>query len=253
MSQLLELIKEEPFKFVIPTPGKCFKSRIGRRDKVLLLVLNKGYVEADSLDVCYYVTAFLDSHKNSLFIPIGNIEKIKLTSSNKVVYRQRIYFKSFATLLKVLRELKASIIVDKSFEVTTNTLMNVIDDLPVLERYAKDVKTDVNTWLTNVFKILIYEACKKLNMTNMLNLTSSVYKLPKGVTGYLNRAPLLCGSYSVINHTSSVFRVEDLSNEALYDSDIFDKKIVGDVKRLLDYGYTDINVRKDIKGGAFKF
>lgn len=43
MSKILELIKEEPFKFVIPTPGKCFKSRISKRDKVLLLVLNKGY------------------------------------------------------------------------------------------------------------------------------------------------------------------------------------------------------------------
>lgn len=253
MSQLLELIKEEPFKFVIPNPGKCFKSRISKRDKVLLLVLNKGYIEAESLDVCYYVTAFLDSHKNSFFIPIGNIEKVRLSRTKKVVYRQRIYFKSFATLLKVLKELKASIIIDKSFEVTTNTLMNVINDLPILERYARDVKTDVNTWLTNVCKILIYESCKKLNMTDMINLTSSVYQVPKGTGGYLNRAPLLCGSYSVINHTSSVFRVEDLTNETLYDNSIFDKKITGDVKTLLDYGYTDFNIKKDIKRGVFKF
>lgn len=253
MSQLLNMIKEKPFKFVIPTPGKCFKSRIGKKDKVLLLVLNKGYIEADNLETCYYVTAFLDSHRNDFFVPVGNIEKIKLSRSKKVVYRQRIYFKSFATFLKVMKELQASIVIDRNFEVSTNTLMNVLSELPILERYAKDVKSDVNTWLTHVCKILIYEACKKLDMCDRINLTEDVYKVSKGVTGYLNRAPLLCGSYSVINHTSSVFRVEDISNQTLYDEDIFDKNIVGESKELLDYGYTDNNVKQDIKKGVFKF
>lgn len=253
MSQLLSIIKGKSFKFVIPTPGKCFKSSIGKKDKVLLLVLNKGYIEADSIETCYYVTAFLESHKNDFFVPVGNIEKIRISKSKRIVYRQRIYFKSFSTFLKVMKELQAFIIIDKDFEVTTNTLMNVIDDLPLLERYAKNVKENVNSWLTNVCKILVYESCKKLNMLDKINLTSEVYATTKGVTGYLNRAPLLCGSYSVINHTSSVFRVEDLSNKNLYDNDVFDKNIVEDIKELIDYGYTDNNVKKDIKRGVFKF
>lgn len=252
MSQLFNMIREKPFKFVIPTPGKCFKSKIGRRDKVLLLVLNKGYIEAKDIETCYYVTVFLDSHKEGIFVPVGNIEKIKLTKSDTIVYRQRFYFKSFATLLKVLKELNSVLVIDKKFEVTINTLMNVIEDLPILERYAKDVKSDVSTWLTHVFKILIYEACKKVGMKNRVNIDDSVYKLPKGVSGFLNRAPLLCGSYSVVKHTSSVFRVEDITNEDLYDSDIFDKDIIGEVKELIDYGYTDNNVKNDIKRGVFR-
>lgn len=249
MSHLLNLIKEKPFNFVIPTPGKCFKSRIGRRDKVLLLVLNKGYIESDSIETCYYVTVFLATHKNDFFVPVGNIEKIRLNKTGKIVYRQRIYFKSFSTFLRVMKELNAHIIIDNNFRVSTNTLMNVIDDLPILERYAKIVKSDVNTWLTNVFKILIYEACKKYDMCDMINLSDYVYKLSRGSVGYLNRAPLLCGSYSVIHHTSSVFRVEDLSNKVLYDSDFIDKE---QKCNLLCYGYTDKNVKNDIKRGVFK-
>lgn len=249
MSKLISEIKDKSFKFVIPTPGKCFKSRIENNDRVLLLVLNKGYIETEDLETCYYLTVFLDSHKHNLFVPVGNIEKVKLSNSNKIVYRQRIYFKSFATFLKVMKELNSSIIIDKDFKVTTNTLINVAKELPILERYAKSVKSDVNSWLTNVLKILIYEACKKLNMTDKINLSDSVYNLQEGVSGYLNRAPLLCGSYSVIRHTSSVFRVEDLSNKVLYDSNAFNKSRK---KEVLNYGYTDSNIRKDIKRGVLK-
>lgn len=246
MSHLISLIKNEPFKFVIKTPGKCFKSKIARRDKVLLLVLNKGYIETNTLDVCYYITAFLDTHRGGIFVPVGNIEKVKLTGSNTVVYRQRIYFKSFSVFLRVMKELNASIIISDDFRVTTNTLMNVLDDLPKLERYAKDFKMDVDSWLTKVCKILIYEACKKLDMCDMINLNTSVYDLPKDITGFLNRAPLLCGSYSIVNHTSSVFMVEDTSNKVLYDNDTY-------YKSAINYGYTDNNIKEDIKKGVFKF
>lgn len=252
MSQLFSLIKDEPFKFVIKTPGKCFKSKISKRDKVLLLVLNKGYIESNSLEVCYYLTMFLSSHKGNIFVPVGNIEKIKLSKDGKIVYRQRIYFKSLVVFLKVMKELKSKIIIDDDFKVTTNTLMNVIDELPLLERYAKDVKMDVDTWLTMVCKILIYEACRKLDMLNNINLSTNVFNLPKDTSGFLNRAPLLCGSYSIINHTSSVFRVEDTSNNILYDLDICNKNIIESSKNILDYGYTDSNVKKDIKRGVFQ-
>ena len=89
-------------------------------------------------------------------------------------------------------------------------------------------------------------------MTDKINLSDSVYNLQEGVSGYLNRAPLLCGSYSVIRHTSSVFRVEDLFNKVLYDSNAFNKSIKSRKKEVLNYGYTDSNIRKDIKRGVLK-
>lgn len=245
MSQVLSLIKDKPFKFVIPTAGKCFKSKIAKKDKALLLVLNKGYVEADDIETCYYVSTFLESHKSSLFVLCGNIEKIKLSKSEKIVYRQRVYFKSLATLLKVLRELNSSVIIDKNFKITTNTLLHCVSDLPYLERYAKRLKLDVDTWLTCVCKILIYEACNKLDMLDKINLTDEVYNIPTTESGFLDRAPMLCGSYSVISHTSSVFRVEDTSNKKLYSTSV--RESLG----VLSYGYTDRNVRKDKKRGVF--
>ena len=238
MSKLLNDIKDKSFRFAIPTLGKCFKSRIGKKDKVLLLVLNKGYIETDDIETCYYVTVFLDSHRNDFFIPVGDIDKIK-SHDGKILYRQRVYFKSFITLLKVLKELDAQIVIPDDFEVTTNNLINVVDDLPYLERYAKKFNTDVDTWLTNVCKILIYDSCKEFDMCERVNLSESVYNVPKG---YLNRAPLLCGSYSIIRHTSSVIRVDSDLSPNLYSGE--------KTKGILPYGYTDSNVNFDRKRGV---
>lgn len=238
MSKLLNDIKDKSFRFVIPTLGKCFKSRIGKKDKVLLLVLNKGYIETDDIETCYYVTVFLNSHKNNIFVPVGDIDKI-LSSNGSILYRQRVYFKSFTTLLKVLKELNASIVIPDDFHVTTNTLVNVVEELPYLERYAKKLGLDVDTWLTHVCKILIYDSCKEFDMCERVNLSESVYNVPRG---YLNRAPLLCGSYSIIRHTSSVIRVDSDLSPNLYSGE--------KTKGILPYGYTDSNVNFDRKRGV---
>lgn len=252
MSHLLESIKDKPFNFVIPVAGKCFKSRIGFRDKVLLLSLNKGYIEADSLETCYYVTVYLETEHDGFFIPVGNIEKIKLSDTDDVVYRQRIYFKSLSLFLRVVKSLNCQMVVPNTFKVTTNSLLDIINELPILERYAKAVKSDVDTWLTNVCLILLYDACKMTGVSDRINLDDSVYALANQ-DGYLNRSPLLCGTHSAVNNISSVFRLENTEDTRFYSNDIFGKSIVDGNKTLNCYGYTDKNVRRDIKRGVFRF
>lgn len=236
MSHILDDIKEKEFKFVIPVLGKCFKSRISRRDKALVLVLNKGYIEADNIETCYYTTLFLSSHRSNYFVPVGNIDKVQ-NKSNNIVYRQRIYFKSLLVLFKVLKELNVDIEIPKSFRITTNNLVSVIKDIPMLERYARDFRVDIDTWLTEVCKVLLYSLCEELDMVDKINLTSRVLKVPMG---YLSRAPLLCGSYNVISHTSSVIVPKGLS-KLLYST----YNSVSDIP----FGFTDKNIAYDMERG----
>lgn len=239
MSQLFDTVKEYPFRFVIPTLGKCFKSRISRKDKALLIVFNKGYIETDDIFSCYYISTFLSTHKGNLFILVGNIDKVK-RADGKVVYRQRVYFKSFVTFMTAMSKLNAYIVIPNDFYVSTDALTGVVKELPYLERYARKFKVSINKWLENICKVVIYEVCKDYKMCSKVNLTEKVLDIPKG---YLDRAPMLCGSYNILTHTSSVIT---LCNR--YDTDLFSGNSSANK---LPYGYTDCNVEFDIKRGVF--
>lgn len=241
MSDVLNIIRNGDFTFVIPKSGKCFKSKISKNDNALVLVLNKGFIESKDFEVCYYASKFFESYKDNYFVPVGNIEKIKLDKNN-FVYRQRFYFKSLLSLLKLVKSFNGFIYIPSSFRVDSNSLVNVSDCLPFIERYAKIVKSSVDDWLTNVLKILLYETCLKLDMSEHINLDESVLVIKSGVVGYLDRAPLLCGSYDISKHTSSILRVEDFNNTSFYSSKC-------DIN---NYGFTDKNIKRDIKEGVFK-
>ena len=239
LSELFNSIKEKQFNFVIPNPSKCFWVKLNRNDNALLFNMNRGYIETSDIESCYYLSLFLVSNKDKFFKLLGSIDKVKLEDGN-IVYRQRICFKSFYTLLLVIKSLKGKLVIGNDFNINTNCLTYCGGELPAMEKYANKFKLDVNTWLTLSLKIHIYYLCKKLSILDKLVLDNGIMKLQRGTKGFLDRSPFLCGT-SLDGSTSSILKVEDYDNSMLYSGN-----------KKLSFGYTSSNIRRDIKIGLFK-
>lgn len=219
-------------KFIIPCAGKLFYSNIEKEQQALGLVLNKGYFESPSLQD---LLVLMDELNINLFIRVGNIDRI-IKKDKSIVYRQRIYFKSLLQLLIFLKQNGIILDITDTFKVTINNLLNVIDELPKLEYIAHQQGVDIETYLTDACKIHLHCLLTSLNMYSVFR-----NQIPRLVRreGYLDLAPLLVSSYSIKQHTSSLF-IEPKSSivpgmfsyEEIYD------------KENLKIGYTLGNIEK---------
>ncbi len=225
-------------KFVVPSAGKMFRSSIAKNDEALCFILNKGYIESDSLftlqDLVNKVSDIAE------FVIVGTIQGVVV--DGVTVYRQRLFFRSIVKLLKLLHSFGMRFELDTGFHITINNIMNCINELQYLERYAAKFDETIDTWLTNCCIVHLNNLMTEMGVYNPYEQVTN--RILAGRVGYLNRAPFLGGSYSIDTHSSSLVLLElPLSDRRMYtvNPDRVDQLI---------YGYTSSNILKDLKEGV---
>lgn len=238
MSLLNTIARKGINKFVVPCTGKMFHSSISKNDSALCFVLNKGYFETKDF---LSMTSILDDVADiKEFILVGGVDKV--SSKGVVCYRQRIFFKSLNKLLLFCKSFGLCFELDSDFRVSINSILNCVDDLVFLERYAKRFDESIDTWLTHCCIIELHYYMCSLGMYSSLGDKVNKYLVNK--VDYLSRAPFLISSYSIDNKNSGIFLGFDINDIRLY-------KEYRTGKDLLKLGYTKKGVKSDIKGGKF--
>lgn len=218
-----------------------FKSNISKTDKALCFVLNKGYLEFSDLASLLNILDIFSEVKG--IILVGKIDKVRLKSTKAIVYRQRIFFKSIKTLLSYCKVHGIRIDVPDSFHISIGNLMNCLEELPYIEKYASRLNETIESWLTHSCLIHFHYLLESMDMYSPLERCLEI-ELDRKI-GYLDRAPFLIASYNIDNHTSALFLDLDTGNKKLYSSEVSKDKLC------INYGYTDKNVKEDEKGGVF--
>ena len=228
-------------KLVIPYPGKMFKSSIAPNDKALCFVINKGYLEISDLNTMLNIQDEFAKLDGVIFV--GKTEKIRLKATKTIVYRQRLFFKSLRSVLGICKVLGLRFELGDDFHITVNNVLNCIEDLKYLERYSLKFKEPIDVWLTNCCIIHLHVLLKNMKMHS--NLGTRVTKILNNKVGYLDRAPFLVSSYNIDTKSSAIFLELDTTDKRLYSKDIKEKLFI-------EYGYTDCNIKEDIRKGVFK-
>lgn len=237
MSIAAAVTSKSKSKFVIPCAGKMFRSSIQDNDKALCFLVNKGYFETE--DLTSMLDLVDDANRFDEVILVGEIEKVRLAKSKKIVYRQRIFTKSLNKLCSICKVLGVRIDLSPQFKVTINSIMNCRDDLPFLERYAKRFNETIDVWLTHCCVVELFYYFKSRGIAT--NMEWMVERFLRGREDYLYRAPFLVSSYDIKSHSSSVFLGFEAKDRRLYRDDVTGLE-------LLKYGYTKNNVEADAKG-----
>lgn len=234
-------------KFVVPCAGRLFRVNVSEHNKAVCFCLNKGYFEMTDLGMLLDVMDALDDWKSEygkgkkLFIPVGRPDKVRLMSTGKVVYRQRLFFRSLSGLLSVMARFGLRFEVMPNFRITINNIINCSEDLKYFERYASEFDETIDTWLTNSCLVHLHRFLVQIRQHSSLD--HRVLEVLAGRMGYLDRAPFLALGYGLDKNTSSLFigGGQDSRAYSVADLDAFK----------LDFGYTSENLEKDKTGGVF--
>lgn len=239
MSIVTALTAQTDCRLVIPTPGKMFRSSISKKDKALCFVINKGYIDAVNLQSLLVI---IDEFDNDDLITVGRTEKVILSKTKRIVYRQRVFFKSLYKMFNICHTFGIRVELGQDFRISINSIMNIADELPYLEKYASVFGESIDVWLTNCCIVHINNLLLSQRMYS--NMSKRVSKILNEKVGYLDRAPFLISSYSISKHLSALFLETDITDRRLYSY------VIGD-KADMNYGYTTKVVSNDIKKGIF--
>jgi hypothetical protein len=226
-------------RFIVPCAGKMFHSSIPNKDTALCFVINKGYFETD--DLLSMLSILDDVTGVKEFILVGKIEKISINGGLQIVYRQRLYFKSLYKLLCLCKNLGLRFDIAPDFRISINNVMNCLDDLVYLERYAMRFDESIDSWLTHCCIIELYFYLKSMNM--FASLGKQANSLLRNKVNYLHRAPFLISSYNIEKHSSSIFLGFEVKDKRAYDVEVTGEALLAE-------GYTTKNVEKDKKEGV---
>ena len=253
MSKEAEHLKLNNISFIIPQISSLEYSNISKTDKALCYVLDRGFIEAESLKSCYLMSTFLCSTLSNKFFKVGSIDKVKL-KTQKTVFRQRIYFTDLSLLLSILSNFSIDLIIPKSFRVRISNFVNCNECIPNLTKYLKKkgyTNYSLDSWLTDSCIIQLFILCKLDNVN--LSLYKSLSKIYK--KGLLVRAPYICGDFSLIKKRSSlVVLPSDIVKNNTYDGILSNTGLSSSYtikhnnKSVPMFGYTLRNVKHD-KGG----
>ena len=220
-------------KLVIPCAGKMFYSSISGEKQVLCFVINKGYIETSSLDGMLTTLDDLDSKS---IIKVGNVDKVRVKKSNRIVYRQRVYFKSITEILVLCKRNGIKFEISPSFKISINNIMNVIDELGKLEYFARQFDETIDVWLTNCCIIHIHNLLLSLGMWS--DLGGRVANILKDKHGYMDFAPFLISRYDIKKHISSVYiEQEQRLIDGMYSKPLYNGSD-------LSVGFTTDNIEK---------
>lgn len=230
-------------KFVVPCAGKMFRSNVTEKNKALCFVLNKGYIQTDTLEEMKNFKSGIKEKYDTIF-PVGNIDKVILTKGGKLVYRQRFFFKNFQIMLDACKYYGLTFEIGNSFEITINNVINCNEDLKYLEFYAKKFNETITEFLTNACLIYVRDFLRVNDICN--NIPIDIEKFLEGKRSYLERAPFLIVSYSIDKKESGIFILDN----NFKDNRKFDIEKNHTID-LVDYGFTEENVQEDLKNRVF--
>ena len=230
-------------KFVIPCAGKMVWSTVSKTDKALCFVLNKGFVETDTLEDMLDIIDYIRKHSDTLLI-VGNIDKVKLRNSEKIVYRQRVFYNDLKELILMCASYGMKIEVPDTFRISIDNITRCVDILPYIEKYASFFNETIENWLTKTCLIHLKNLLMLYDVLFAYNLSLNIDG--ERAEGYMNRAPFLMSSFDTRLKKSSVF-IEPMSvfdNKKYYESEIINRN---DLE--LINGFTLNNIANDKKEG----
>lgn len=226
-------------KVVIPCAGKMIYSRLTPMNKALCFVLNKAYVQFDTLKEMIIFLRELKEEDGFYFV--GEIEKIKLAYSKDLVYRQRLYFKDFGAMLDKIKYFGLGFELDEDFHISIDSIVDCKDALPYLKTYASKFNEDIEDYLTNTCIVQISDILSYKGIVNLYE--ERVNEILSGKVGYLNRAPLILSSFNFEGHKSSVFLMKSFKDKRMY-SELRDRDFH-------DFGFTYENINLDKRHKVF--
>ena len=234
MSILSKLTSSTDNKLVIPCLDRMYMSNISRNNRGLAFLVNKGYFELSDLQTLLNLNDFCQEDKVDLIL-VGGISKVRL-KSNKIVYRQRVFFQDLSKLINCCRTFGLKIIVPKQCEVTINTMLRCKEEMIYLAKYARLYGQSIDDYLLWTFKIQFHLLLQSERIFS--GMQSSIEEFLEDKKGYLDRAPFIMRRFNPDKKTSSLFYIADTSDEALFSPN------------LKSYGYTEENRNADLKRGG---
>lgn len=235
---ILGSIVDKNNRMIIPCSGKMFRSTLEGKNQALAYCLNKGYLDFADLADLLSVLDYLKSSDS--FVLVGSIEKV--LSGDKLTYRQRIFFKSLNKLIEVCKRNGIVIEVSKDFRININNVLNCLDELVYLERYARQFSQDIDTYLTNTCLVRLNNIFKQGSVKYELNRDIDDLLIDK--YGYLDRAPFVISDYDIASNTSGIFLEAYVDDMRLYSGKV-------NVNNSIVFGYTTNNVQEDIEKRCF--
>lgn len=235
---ILGSIVDKNNRMIIPCSGKMFRSTLEGKNQALAYCLNKGYLDFADLADLLSVLDYLKSSDS--FVLVGSIEKV--LSGDKLTYRQRIFFKSLNKLIEVCKRNGIVIEVSKDFRININNVLNCLDELVYLERYARQFSQDIDTYLTNTCLVRLNNIFKQGSVKYELNRDIDDLLIDK--YGYLDRAPFVISDYNIASNTSGIFLEAYVDDMRLYSGKV-------NVNNSIVFGYTTNNVQEDIEKRCF--
>ena len=235
---ILGSIVDKNNRMIIPCSGKMFRSTLEGKNQALAYCLNKGYLDFADLADLLSVLDYLKSSDS--FVLVGSIEKV--LSDDKLTYRQRIFFKSLNKLIEVCKRNGIVIEVSRDFRININNVLNCLDELVYLERYARQFSQDIDTYLTNTCLVRLNNIFKQGSVKYELNRDIDDLLIDK--YGYLDRAPFVISDYNIASNTSGIFLEAYVDDMRLYSGKV-------NVNNSIVFGYTTNNVQEDIEKRCF--
>lgn len=226
-------------KFVIPFPGKMQKSNISKTNQALCLCINKGYFEASNPALMQSILNDLQS-VSAKVLCVGSLDTV--STSSGIMYRQRVFCKSFRVLLDVCKINGATIVLGDDFYITINSILNCLSECAYMEHYAHKQGELIDDWLTHCLIIHIHSLLLGMGMYSQYG--NKVEEILRGRVGYCDRAPFLLAEFNRDDKKSSIFMELDNTDRRLFTTD------AGELYANL-YGFTTANVQKDLKEGVF--
>lgn len=226
------LTQDNIIRLVIPYAGKMFYSSVKKKDKALCFLIDKGYLESNSLETIYYMVEKVKDDKLGHIVPVGKIEKIH-TGGNVFCYRQRVFFKSVVSICSFCKSNGIVVQLYKDFSITINNVLNCLDSLKYLEVYAKTFNMTIDAFLTDACKLQLYLLFEDMGVRTCLG--KEVKQILKGKIGFLERAPYLAESYNTDSHTSTIYVPTNVKDERFYRSTtISNGKLCGFLSSVID-------------------
>ena len=227
-------------RFKVPVAGKMINTSLKNRDTACCFVINKGYIESDTLaDMLDVLDSIMDD-KDYIFV--GSLSKVRLKGSGSIVYRQRLFFKSLLKLMELCKQEQMDFIITEDFTIGISGVLNCISEIPYFGKYALKHGETVEDWLTNCCKIHIYNLMYELNLPVRSDFQADMDKILADKRQYIWRSPFLLKYYDPATKTSTLYLERYMLDGRADNDKVFQTS----------EGYTKNNVKKDIKKGVFK-
>ena len=210
--------------------------------KALCYGTTRGFFETSQLDTMLSLIDELTLLETVKLVE--EIDKVKMRDG-RIVYRQRIYFTSLETIIKLCKKLGFGFNLTDDVHITGKSMKIIQKDLPYLYKYANDLNIDVDDWLILVFRYYCFVYLQKKNMLDLSGIDESYFAEIEVIYGLLNRAPYFLSVCDIAKHRFTVLQYVDIENEHLFTA--LDKATVS----FYNYGFTNLNVLEDKKKGMF--